>query len=215
MTNSKIRWIQLVVCLALAVWTAGCIGIQRNEVYEYILHWPDERPATFDPDAPSEPRGSTLAIGPIVLPSYLHRPAIVTIRDASAESRIHASGLHTWGEPLEAGVGRLLVEVLVLETNSNRISQLPWPFPGQPERRVAVEILGFELDFEQKIHMVARWTVLDARGIALLVRRVILEEPVDDTDDYPQIVDAMSRAVLALGREIAVDIKSLPSAEAN
>ena len=215
MKISKIRWIRTALCLALAVWAVGCIGVQRRVVHEYILHWPDETPPTFDRDAPREPRGSTIAVGPIVLPSYLHRPAIVTIRDATAESRIHASSVHTWGEPLEAGVARLLVEVLVLETRSNRISQLPWPFPGQPERRVAVEILAFELDYESQINLVARWTVIDARGAALLVRRVILQESVDDPNDYPQIVDGMSRAVLDLGREIAADIESLPSDEAD
>ncbi len=215
MKISKIRWIRIALCLAPAVWAAGCIGVQRRVVYEYILHWTDETPPTFDRDAPREPRGSTITVGPIVLPSYLHRPAIVTIRDAAAESRIHASSVHTWGEPLEAGVGRLLVEVLVLETHSNRISQLPWPFPGQPERRVAVEILGFELDYESQINLVARWTVLDARGAALLVRRVILQESVDDPNDYPQIVDGMSRVVLDLGREIAADIESLPNGEAD
>jgi len=78
---------------------------------------------------------------------------------------------------------------------------------------VAVEILAFELDYESQINLVARWTVLDARGTALLVRRVILQESVDDPNDYPQIVDGMSRVVLDLGREIAADIESLPTTD--
>ena len=57
--------------------------------------------------------------------------------------------------------------------------------------------------------------MLDGRGAALLVRRLILREPVDDPNDYPQIVAGMSRAVLDLGREIAKDIESLPSSDAD
>jgi len=200
---NRVRLLALLSLLPLTL-LVGCISMQTREIRQYVLSWHGEIPASFDTAAPREPTGRSIAVGPVIIPAYLQRSAIVTREE---KNRIAASAVHTWGEPLESGVSRLLVESLVVDTKANRIAGLPWPFPGRPDLRVAVEILNFERDVDGLIYLVARWTVLEGqRATPRLVRRIILTQEIEGSKDYPALVDAMSRVVMTLGREIAGDI---------
>lgn len=204
MTNRRWSLLSIVLLAGLA---AGCVSIQTRATREYLLTWRGEIPADFERGAPTAARGDSIAIGPVVVPAYLQRAGIVT---RIGDNRINASTEHTWGEALEAGIARMLVESVAKESDSNRVARMPWPFPGAPELRVAVEILNFEYDQESdSISLVTRWTVLDgSRARAKLVRREVFELPLEN-DDYSSIVDGMSDLVLDLGAEIASDLERL------
>ena len=198
----------LIVALGLQ---SGCVGVQTRATREYVLRWRGEASEDFQREEPQLPRGRSVAIGPIIIPTYLQRTGIVTRVD---ENRINASVSHTWGEPLEAGVARLLAEKVAKDTGWNRIARQPWPFPGFPDLRVAVEIINFEYEqAEEKIFLVARWTVLEGqRSSAKLLRSHIFEQAIED-DDFSTIVNGMSEMVLDLGAEIALDIEELQRLE--
>jgi uncharacterized lipoprotein YmbA len=199
--------LSVVLFLSLLTAVAGCLSVQTRASREYVLSWHGEVPEDFQRAAPSEPRGSTIAIGPVIVPTYLQRTGIVTRID---ENQINASSGHTWGEALEAGVARILVESVAHNTGANRVAGLPWPFPGAPDLRVAVEVLSFEYDqLDSDVDLVARWTVMAGpRGQAKLLRREILSESVEG-DSIPTIVSGMSRLVMELGLEISKDLQSL------
>ena len=195
----------LVLTTALAM--TACFSVQTRATREYTLNWRAEIPSDFQRSAAAEPRGQSIAIGPIVTPTYLQRAGIVR---RSSDNRIEASTVSTWAEPLEAGIARLLVEAVAVETGVNRIARMPWPFPGAPDLRIAVEIIQFEYDTaSDSIRLIARWTLLDGqRGRARLVRGEILTHEVE-SDDIETIVAGMSHCVIELGEVIAEDIAQL------
>jgi uncharacterized lipoprotein YmbA len=195
----------LVLTTALA--TTACVSVQTRTTREYTLSWRAEIPSDFQRSAVSEPRGQSIAIGPIVTPTYLQRAGIVR---RSSNNRIEASTASTWAEPIESGIARLLVEAVAVETGVNRVARMPWPFPGAPDLRIAVEIIQFEYESASgSIRLIARWTLLDGqRGRARLVRGEILTQEVE-SDDIEAIVASMSHAVIELGGVIAEDIAQL------
>jgi uncharacterized lipoprotein YmbA len=206
------RIVLLGLALAFAATTPACVKIQTRPTREFLLSWHGEIPPDFQRGAATKPRGQSIAIGPIVTATYLQRAGIVTRR---SDNRIDASTVNTWGEPLEAGIARMLVEAVAVETDVNRIARMPWPFPGAPDLRIAVEIINFEYEYPtDAIQLVARWTLLDgSRGRAWLVRREILTVEIDD-DDIDSIVAGMSKSVLDLGRVIAEDVAKLEEMQA-
>jgi uncharacterized lipoprotein YmbA len=197
--------------LAILGTTTACVDFQVRTSREFLLSWHGEIPPDFQRGAASAPRGQSIAIGPIVTPTYLQRSGIVT---RQSDHRIEASTVNSWGEPLETGVARMLVEAVAVELDVNRVARLPWPFPGSPDLRVAVEIINFEYEqTNQAVQLVARWTVLGGRGRARLVRREILSQPIED-DDIDSIVSGMSLIILDLGRVIAEDVEKLQRLDA-
>ena len=101
--------------LGLALTTAlamtACLNVQTRTTREYTLSWRAEIPPDFQRSAASEPRGQSIAIGPIVMPTYLQRAGIVR---RSSDNRIEASTANTWAEPLESGIARLLGEAVAV-----------------------------------------------------------------------------------------------------
>ena len=203
----KIRILLIAVLLSSTVTMLGCFNVQTRSTREFLLSWHGEVPADFQRGAATEPKGQSIAIGPVVTPTYLQRGGIVT---RLSDHRMEASTVNTWGEPLESGIARMLVEAVAVETGVNRIARMPWPFPGAPDLRVAIEIINFEFDTSfDAIQLVARWTILDGqRGRARLIRREIISREIDD-DDIESIVEGMSRSVLDIGRVIAEDVERI------
>ena len=201
------RLVLLALTLAITATTLACVNVQTRATREYTLSWQGEIPPDFQRSAAAEPRGQSIAIGPIVTPTYLQRAGIVRRR---TDSQIGAATGSTWGEPLSAGIARVLVTAVALETGVNRVARLPWPFPGAPDLRVAVEIVKFEYESTSgAVQLIARWTLLDGRrGLARLVRSEILTRELED-DDIESIVQGMSQAVIDLGAVIAEDVEQL------
>ncbi len=148
--------------------------------------------------------GPALALGPIHIPAYLDRPQIVT-RTPGAEVKL--SEFERWAEPLEDNVTAVLADNLSRLVPTERVSLYPTRPSEEREIRIAVEVLRFDGSPGGEVVLEARWRLLGPEDAPLKTERSRLTQPVGGTG-YGELVDAMSRALGALSRELALGVQS-------
>lgn len=187
---------QLLSLGVLITGLAGCFGTSPRAVY-YTLR-PIDTPAATPPADASKPLA--VGIGPIKFPDELNRPAIVT---RSGRNRLEVNEFHRWGGSLEKNVTRVMEENLALLLKTDRIMSRPWERYFQPDVRIALDIRQFDGRLGKYASLNVTWMIIGPEGDApLLVRRTIIQEAVTG-EGYDGLVDAQSRALAGLCREIA------------
>jgi len=180
----------------LAIGLAGCFGMTPRAVY-YTLS-PMERSG----NPPPPPAGDQLAvgIGPVKFPDELDRPAIVT---RNGRNRLEVNEFRRWGGSLERNVTRVMEENLAMLLKTDRVMSRPWERYFQPDVRIALDIRQFDGRLGEYASLNATWTILRTGSDApLLVRRTIIQEAVTG-EGYDGLVDAQSRTLAGLCRDIA------------
>ena len=188
----------LAAAVALALACAAC----SPRPSRFFTLAPQPMPA----EATIHPTG-VLGLGPVDIPAYLDRTAIVT-RVSDAEVRL--SGRDVWSEPLHSAVTRLLAADLQAALGSERVVLYPWDVAAAPPVAVAVDVLQFEKQPGPEVLLVARWRVGVPRQPARLLRETTCREPLaGEHPDTPAVVDAMSRCVAQLAGEIASAVRDV------
>jgi uncharacterized lipoprotein YmbA len=169
---------------------------------------PLPRAYVLAPASPSTPpaagRGPAVGVGPVMIPSYLDRTAIV-VRAAGDEVRLSED--HRWAESLKDGVARVVAENLASMIPTDAIVVYPWKTPWAIQYRVTMEIVRFDGPLGGALILNARWRLLDGAGKELMLRAVNLSEPARDAT-YGALVSAQSRLLARVSQDIAAEIKS-------
>jgi len=122
----------------------------------------------------------SIGLGPVTFPEYLNRPQIVTKAGAH---EVELAEFHKWAEPLKENVVNVLQENLLALLSTDRIVRHPWK---------------------------RRWTLVGEEGESRLIEKTShFTEPVVGLD-YEDFVQAMSRTLDSLSKEIADAINALP-----
>jgi len=155
------------------------------------------------------PKGDlAVGIGPVQLPGYLDRPQIIT---RTAPDRLTLSEFNRWGGSLRQDFTRVLAENVAALLGTDRVLAYPWGDRLDPAYRVALDVQQFDGDLGGAVVLKATWIVTGREGkTPLSVRKSDIQEPVSGKD-YDALVVAHSRAVAALSREIAGEIRRLAS----
>ena len=111
--------------------------------------------ATSGAEAPNAP-GPALGIGPVTIPGYLQRPELVT---RVAPNEMQPADGDRWAEPLREQFERTLGQNLSTLLGTERVLSFPW-WRGVPlDFVVQVDVVRFEREAGQDVHLVARWLV--------------------------------------------------------
>jgi uncharacterized lipoprotein YmbA len=195
MMNPRIWHYLLLSLLAMGLWT-GCFGTSPRAVY-YTLS-PIESAAPLPPVAAADQ--IAIGIGPIKFPDELARPAIVT---RTGRNRLEVNEFRRWGGSLEKNVTRVMQENLALLMKTDHVMARPWEHYFQPDVRIAIDIRQFDGRLGEYASLNATWMIIGPEGEApLVVRRTIIQEAVTG-EGYDGLVDAQSRALARLCRDIA------------
>ena len=190
------RAVQNLLLSLVLIGLAGCFGTTPRAVY-YTLS-----PMATGATQPPSPAADQLAIGigPVKFPDELDRPAIVT---RNGRNRLEVNEFRRWGGSLERNVTRVMEENLAMLLKTDRVMARPWERYFQPDIRVALDIRQFDGRLGEYASLNATWTIIGPEGDApLFVRRTIIQEAVTEKG-YDGLVEAQSRALAALCREIA------------
>jgi uncharacterized protein len=166
----------------------------------YYLLSPAER------EGPAAQSGElTVGLQPIELAAYLERPEIVT---RSGANRMEIADLHRWGEQLEVLIARVLAHNLDASLPQAEVLLLPTSFAIDLDRELLVEIDRFDADEAGSVLLDARWQLIDVRRDRIVAQsRAGIREEAGPEPSYTAIAEAMSRAVAALGTEIAASFE--------
>jgi len=150
----------------------------------------------------------SVGVGPVIMPGYLRRNQIVT---RTGEDQVHVAIFHQWAEPLEDGIARVLAEEIGARVPTDRIVMFPWRGVVARAIQYQVVVVVMRLDGRRggDVSLDTRWRILGNDGTELAFRRSTLTETAGG-DGYESMTAAMTRAVDALGREIAAEIRTLP-----
>jgi uncharacterized lipoprotein YmbA len=140
------------------------------------------------------------------VPGLLDQPQIVTRQGTDEITRAE---FDRWAEPLADTLPRVLAENLAALANTDRIAVFPWD-PARPvQYQVIVTVMRFDGTMGGNVVLDARWSVLATDGQELAINRSVLTQPTGRAG-YQAMVAAMSRALVALSREIAARLETLP-----
>lgn len=201
--------------LAAAIGLAGCAVTDPTKFY--ALGQPAQRSvessvsasvASTPPNSADGTGAVSVGVGPVIMPGYLRRTQIVT---RTGDDQMDIAMFHRWAEPLEDGIARVLAEEIGARVPTNRIVMFPWQGAVARAIQYQVVVVVMRLDGRRggDVTLDTRWRILGKDGKELTFRRSTLSETATGAG-YEPMVAAMTRALAALGQEIAADIRTMP-----
>ncbi|MDH5588735.1 MAG: PqiC family protein [Gemmatimonadota bacterium] len=176
---------------------AGCLGAKPDLSAFFLLSSPPGLEA-------GAPVPVVLGLGPVTLPGYLDRPQIVV---RVSEHEVSLAESDRWAEPLRENVPRTLRENLARLLPSSSYVAYPWHRSEAPDYGITVEVGRFEADVAGAVVLDAAWWIVDAGDGGVVERRTTVVHESAAGPDRAAVVDAQSRALAALSREIAAAVR--------
>ncbi len=196
-----LRVVTGMLCAAL-LFAAGCC---RSPVARFYMLNALTDAATERPDRAVE-NGIAVGLGPILLPEYLDRPQIVT---RVSPNEVKFAELHRWAEPLKDDFSSHLARTLSILLGTDRVALYPWTNSTPVELQVKISVLRFDGQLGQDVVLKTTWAVFGEDPANPLVSREFTVREAVDAKGYEGLVEAHSRAVAGLGREIAEAVRRL------
>jgi len=191
------------VLIGIAV--ASCaISCASSPASRFYMLAPMQEAAVSAPAAAD--RGPvSICVGPVLVPGYLDRLPLCA-RDSANE--VDYAEFHRWAEPLEDGIGRVLVENLSQLLGTARIDVFPWKTPAPADYQVRIMLIRFDGAPGEQAVLKARWSLAASgqerpvfEAISAFVEQV-------ESGSYEALVEAQNRALERLSREIAGAIQA-------
>jgi uncharacterized lipoprotein YmbA len=189
------------VCILMLV--AGCAGTSPKADF-YTLSTDSATSAL--PDAAQHCANTPVGIGPVTWPRYLDQPRIVT---RPGPNRLAFDEFHRWGGSLQDDFERVLIGNLSKLLNSERIGNSELSSSFKAEYRVELNVRQFDGQLGGVVTLDVKWGIIrQGSDKALVVKNSLLQETASDPT-HDALVNASSRAVAGLAREIAVALAAL------
>jgi uncharacterized lipoprotein YmbA len=148
----------------------------------------------------------TVGVGPMSLPAYLDRTAVVT----RSGPRLEVAPFDMWGQPLAENVTAVLGRNLEHLVPGTSVELFPWNVASRDlDQRVTVEFASFEAHSDGAVHLDASWELWGGgAGSKLLASgRAAIREPVANDKNVEEVTLAMSRALGQLSQDIAAHLE--------
>jgi uncharacterized lipoprotein YmbA len=195
----------LLPLLTLGLFLAGCDGLipppQVDPTRYYVLTGPSPAPAAA---------GGPLRVGlrTVELAAYLKSPDMIVRQGAN---ELMLQDYARWGEPLEAGIGRLLRDRLRTAGAVGRVYPQPFPLDADRDCDVAVTLLRCEGATDRTARFAATIEITKASDGRLLARRTfVAPDAAWDGKNFGQLAGLLSADVDALGQEIVAALPAAP-----
>lgn len=189
----------VMVLIAALILVAGCAGGGTPVVY-YTLQSSTLAPAL------AVSKAAKIGVGPVILPDYLDRSALVT-RISPNQLNIHQG--HHWAGSLRDEILRVVSANLKSACPGVTVLPHPWSGSDPPTVRFRLSILSFEGRPEGEVDLKVAWYVEAMQsGQAPLRRETHVRRSVKG-DDLEAYTAAMGQALGSLAQEMANDVAAL------
>ena len=147
-----------------------------------------------------------IGIGPIEIPEYQNRPQMVTRNE---EGMLSFAQFERWGESLDAGLARLILENLTLMFPQAEFQIYPCNFAIPLDYQVIVNVVQLESQLDKDVFLTAQWTIIDSKTKKMLLTKRSQIRQVINPHTYSGLTLALSRACALLSNEIAENLSKL------
>lgn len=194
---------QVILVGGLALVSAGACSIKSETApsHFYMLR---SLPTDASSSATQGAGGPVLVLGPVRVASYLDRPQIVT---KGSGSEVKLSEFERWAEPLKDNVKAVLASNLSVLVPTERISFYPARLPPDVDLRIAVEVLRFDGSLGGDAVLEARWSLFGSDAEEPILTKRSRFEHATGGPGYDAFVEALNRALEALSREVAQEVR--------
>ena len=197
----------LIVALSLPLILLGCGSTPASKYY------------LLSAQAQQIPSGTSpsVGVGPIEIPEYLNRHAMVYDRDGN---QLHIASFERWAEPLDSSILRVVRMNLASILNTQDVQAFPWNKSSRPEYGVAVTILNLDAN-NDSAKLIVEWHLRRPQSEETLMRRIDklqLDLPAGEVNAtevaaaYSELLHQLSSKIAA---EIAADMTSSSDAAAS
>ena len=144
-----------------------------------------------------------VAIGAVTVPDVVDRPQIVT---RSGANQVTLDEFARWAEPLKSDIPRVIAASLARDLDGALVSTYPQSTTIGADCRVQIAVQRFDSAPNDAATVEVLWTVKPARGAAQPGRSGVREAT--GGPGYDALVAAHSRALDAVGRDIAAAVRA-------
>ncbi len=195
----------------------GCVSLGRHEPPQryYVLGGDTLRTVS----TPS-PRVADVTVGirRLELASYLASPFMVVRR---GPNRVGFSEFHRWGEPLGAGINRVVARSLVAR-GFRDAAVAPWPPGARYDYLIQLDVVRFEGVAPDKppslaggVHLLATWEIIRQEdGVVLARGTTDYRRPGWAVGDYAGLVALLDEGLEALSADLMARVVELRGPQA-
>ena len=183
----------------------GCAGTSPSVTFYTLSPLPETSTDSVGDHVEQSP---AIGVGPVTLPGYLDRPQIVT---RIGQNRLDIAEFHRWGDSLLKDFSRIVAKNISILLSTNRVIVYPWSEEFSPDYQIRLDVEQFDGRLGHSAFLDVKWSVTGREGEDMMIKTSTIEEPLS-TEDYDELVSAMSRAIATLSRDIVRAIKqSIPN----
>jgi uncharacterized lipoprotein YmbA len=154
------------------------------------------------PSASASARNSasvSIVVDAVTVPELVDRPQFVVRVDAT---QVRLDEYARWAEPLKSQISRVLVADLAQSMPGALVSGSSQWAGAVPTYRVSIDVQSFESAMGDTAMIAVLWTIRPPKQGAAVSGRTVVHEPAN-APGYDALVDAHSRALAAVSRDIA------------
>ncbi|MBC2595089.1 membrane integrity-associated transporter subunit PqiC [Ruficoccus amylovorans] len=187
---------------------SGCsIGESSSPSRFYVLTPLPEgtQPVSFEGEAPS------VGLTRVQIPATLDRPQMVVF---TAPNEVNYNEFNRWSEPLSQGIGETVRRNLLVLMGPGKVSAFPWmqTFPRDYNVQIIVQEFG-PYTYLNEVILRAVYRIEEVgkgKRDTVFVAEVVYNQPIaGETQNFDDIVDALSKTVARLSQDIAAEIQKL------
>lgn len=147
-----------------------------------------------------------IGIGPVEIPEYQNRPQIVT---QDKEGLLTFAQFERWGEPLDSGIARLVLEKMTEIFPQVEFQLFPCNFAIPLDYQIIVNVMQLENQMDKGVFLSAQWAIINSKTKKMLLTKRFQAHQEIDPHTYSGIALAISKACSSLSIEIADNLSKI------
>ncbi|MFH0918101.1 MAG: PqiC family protein [Candidatus Omnitrophota bacterium] len=197
-------FLYFVLVALFSFYCSGCLSVPSSPVPKfYTLHSTGSLGENKTLDIAPK---LIIGIGPVEIPEYQNRPQLVT---QDKDGLLTFAQFERWGEPLDSGIERLILENLTRIFPKADFQIFPCNFAIPLDYQVIVNVVQLENQLDKDMFLTAQWTIVDFKSKKMLFTKRSQIRQAINPHTYSGLVLALSRAGALLSQEIAENLSKL------
>ncbi|MDD2462409.1 MAG: PqiC family protein [Desulfobulbus sp.] len=206
MNNTLRRLLRQLLLVSVVLWLPGCLASTKTATL-YSLQLIEQAPLTLH----SQTLPDMILVMPVRVAPHLQGRSLL-YQQANGET--HAASTHLWAAALDRQIGQKLTSHLQALLASTNVTLFPGPRYAIPRYQVEIEVQEFSGD-GYNFSTLATYTLSDTISKTIRARKNFRQNRPIDNPGYSGYVEAASRAVADLSREVAAALLAVSTPQIN